>query len=182
MSLMSANIVVLSGSPRKEGNTEKLAAAFIEGAKSAGKNVVVFRTADMKIGGCIGCKHCFVEKGVCVQKDDMPPVLEALKIADAVVFVSPVYYFDMSAQLKLAIDRTFALLSVGTPIKKAALLMTCGDSTEKTADGAVVTYHSICTYSKWVDAGVIIATGLHKPGEIEGRVELHKAKQLGIEI
>jgi len=177
---MSNNIVVLSGSTRKEGNTSILAAAFIEGARSAGKNVIVFSAADMKIGGCKGCEHCFEEKGVCVQKDDMTPVLEALKSADAVVFVSPIYYFDMSAQLKLAIDRTFALLSVGTPIKKAAFLMTCGDDSEKAAEGAVVTYSNICAYSKWEDAGVIIATGLHKPGEIESRVELEKARQLGM--
>jgi len=179
---MSKNIVVLSGSPRKEGNTSILAAAFVKGAKSAGKNVTMFWVADMKIGGCKGCRHCFKEKGICAQKDDMPPVLEALKTADAIVFASPVYYFDMSAQLKLAIDRMYALLSVGTPIKKAAFLMTCGDDSEKVAEGAVVTYNNICAYSKWEDAGVIIATGLSKPGKIEGRAELEKAKQLGMEI
>jgi len=179
---MSNNIVVLSGSPRKEGNTERLSAAFISSAQSTGKKVIAFRAADMKIGGCKGCEHCFVEKGICVQKDDMLPILEALKSADAIVFVSPIYYFDMSAQLKLAIDRTFALLGVGTPIRKAAFLMTCGDSSEKAAEGAVVTYKNICAYSKWQDAGVIIATGLHKPGEIEGRIELEKAKQLGLGI
>ena len=88
----------------------------------------------------------------------------------------------MTAQLKLAIDRTFALLSVGTPIKKAAFLMTCGDSSEKAAEGAVVTYKNMLAYSKWQDAGVVIATGLHKPGEIEGRAELEKAKRLGADI
>ena len=176
---MSRNIVVLSGSPRKEGNTEKLSAAFIDGAKSAGKNIVAFRTADMKIGGCKGCEYCMKEKGVCVQKDDMPVILEALKTADALVLVSPVYFFGMTAQLKLAIDRTFALLSAGTPIQKAALLLTCGDNSEKAADGAVITYKSICSYSRWEDAGVIIATGLHKPGEIEERGELGKAQALG---
>ena len=179
---MSNNIVVLSGSPRKEGNTEKLAAAFIESAKSAGKNVTAFNAAGMKIGGCMGCEHCFVEKGVCIQNDDMLPILEALKTADAIVFVSPIYFFDMTAQLKLAIDRTFALLSVGTPIKKAAFLTTCGDSSEKAAEGAIVTYKNMLEYSKWQDTGVIIATGLHKPGEIKGRLELDKAKQLGVEI
>jgi len=179
---MSKNIVVLSGSPRKEGNTERLVAVFIDGAKSADKNVIVFRTADMKIGGCTGCEHCIKEKGVCAQKDDMPTILEELKTADTLILASPVYYFDMTAQLKLAIDRTYALLSVGTPIKKAALLMTCGDNTVEAAEGAVVTYKSICAYSKWEDAGVVIATGLHNPGEIEGRDELVKAKMLGREI
>ena len=179
---MSINIVVLSGSPRKDGNTERLTAAFVDSAKSAGKNVTVFRVADMNIGGCTGCEHCFQKKGVCAQIDDMPPILEALKTSDTVVFTSPVYYFDMTAQLKLAIDRTYALLSVGAPIKKAALLMTCGDDSVKVAEGAVVTYKNICEYSKWEDAGVIIATGLSKPGEIAGRIELEKAKSLGAEI
>ena len=68
------------------------------------------------------------------------------------------------------------------PVKKAALLMTCGDSTEEAAEGAVVTYKSICKYSKWDDAGIIIAPGLHKPDSIEGRAELEKAKKLGSEI
>ena len=59
---MCKNIVLLSGSPRKEGNTEKLAESFIKGAKSASKNVVVFKVAEMKIGGCLGCEHCFKNK------------------------------------------------------------------------------------------------------------------------
>ena len=68
---MSKNIVLLSGSPRKGGNTDKLAGAFIKGAESAGKSVTLFRTADMTINFCIGCSHCFEEKGVCIHKDDM---------------------------------------------------------------------------------------------------------------
>jgi multimeric flavodoxin WrbA len=121
----------------------------------------------------------------------MPAILDALRKADAVVLVSPVYFFDMTAQLKLAIDRTFALLEVdddsgefkvGSPIKKAALLMTCGDNSEDAASGAVLAFRNICSYSKWEDAGVIIATGLYTPGEIDGRPELDKARALGQEI
>ena len=179
---MSENIVILTGSPRKNGNSEKLAAAFAEGARAAGKDVSLFRTADMKIGGCHGCEYCLKNNGVCVQKDDMPVILEALKKADALVLVSPVYFFDMSAQLKLAIDRTFALLEVGVPVRKAALLMTCGDNSKEVADGAVAAYKNICAYLKWEDAGLIIATGVNSPGEIDGRAELDQAKALGAEI
>ena len=92
-----SNIVLLSGSPRKGGNTDRLAAAFIEGAESAGKSVTLFRVADMKIGGCLGCGHCFEEKGVCVQKDDMVGILNALGKADTIVLASPVYYFSVTA-------------------------------------------------------------------------------------
>jgi multimeric flavodoxin WrbA len=123
---MSKNIVVLSGSPRKGANTDIMVSAFVDGAKSAGKNVIVFRPADMKIGGCLGCGHCFNEPGTCAQNDDMSQILDALKTVDALVLASPVYFWGVTAQLKLAIDRTFALLKAKTAIKRAAMLLTCG--------------------------------------------------------
>ena len=179
---MTKTIVVLSGSPRKGGNTDRLAAAFVEGAESAGKKVSLFRVADMRIAGCLGCNHCFEEKGVCVQQDDESRILDALKEADAYVLASPIYFFSLSAQLRLAIDRSYALLSVGMPAKKAALLLTCGDSTGKAAEGAVATYRGMCAHSGREDAGIVIAAGLHGPDEIEGRPELDKARALGREI
>jgi len=179
---MGSNIVLLSGSPRKSGNTDKLAAAFKKGAESAGKKVTLFQVAEMQIGGCLGCGYCFNEKGVCVQEDDMPRVLDALRKADTIVLASPVYFFSVSAQLKLAIDRIFALLSDKPPIKQAALLLTCGDEETIVADGAVVMFNGICSYMKWEEAGVIIATGLHNINEIDGREELEKAAALGKEI
>ena len=179
---MGKNIVVLSGSPRKDGNTDKLAAAFIKGAEAAGKSVTLFRVADMKIGGCLGCGHCFEEKGVCVQKDDMPQILDAYRKADTLVLASPIYFFSVSAQLKLAIDRTYAVIFDKPPIKQAALLMTCGDGGTKAAEGAVAMYNNMCFFSKWDDAGVIIAGGLHGKDEIAGRDELAQARKLGLEI
>jgi len=176
---MSEKIVLLSGAPRKEGNTERLITAFIEGAESAGKNVLELRVADMQIGACRGCGHCMEEKGVCIQKDDMPGILAELKKADAVVFASPVYYFNVSAQLKLAIDRTFALIEVGTTIKRAALLMTSGDESPDIAAAAVIMYENMCGFSGWEKAGVVLAGGLHEPGEIDGRSELEDARALG---
>ena len=181
---MSNSIVVFSGSPRKGGNTDRLVAAFIDGAESAGKSVSLFRVADMKIGGCLGCNHCFEEKGVCVQKDDMPMALDALRKADAFVLASPIYFFNVSAQLKLAIDRTYALLSDKAPIKKAALLMTCGNGGMRAAEGAIAMYNNMCFFSKWEDAGFILAQGLHDLDAIEekGQEELEKARVLGRDI
>jgi len=182
---VSKNIVVLSGSPRKGGNTDKLAAAFVEGAQSAGKNVTLFRVADMKIGGCLACNGCEQEGTMCVQKDDMLEILDALLLADAVVFASPVYYFSVSAQLKLAIDRLYALSRIceqsGKPItiKRAALLMPCEDTWVETAAGAAEIVDRMCDYYKWENAGSIIVTGVLSPGEIEDRIELEKARELG---
>jgi multimeric flavodoxin WrbA len=176
---MSNNIVILSGSPRKGGNTNLLTEACINGAKTAGKTVTLFRVADLKIGGCHGCGHCLKANGVCVQKDDMSPIIDALRKADALVLSSPVYYFGVTAQLKLVIDRFFALIKEGMPVKRAALLMTCGDETDKAAASSISMFRQICSYQKWQEAGIIIAPRLHNPGDIEGRPEMQQAKLLG---
>jgi len=176
---MSKRIVVLSGSPRKNGNTARLTEAFIEGAEAAGKEISLFRVAGLQIGGCRGCGHCFKNQGVCIQQDDMQPILDALRKADALVLASPVYYFSVSAQLKLVIDRFFALLEIGMAVQRAALLMTCGDSSEDAAAPSISMFRLICAYQKWEEAGIIIAPSLHSPGEIEGRAELEQAKRLG---
>jgi multimeric flavodoxin WrbA len=176
---MSTHIVVLSGSPRKDGNTALLTQAFIEGAEAAGKEISHFRVAGLQIGGCRGCGHCFKNHGVCIQKDDMPPILDALRKADALVLASPVYYWGVTAQLKLVIDRFYALLQVGMSVQRAALLMTCGDPSESAADPSIAMFRRICAYLKWEEAGIIIAPGLHDPGEIAGHGELEQARLLG---
>lgn len=92
------NIVVLSGSPRKGANTDTMVEAFAETAREGGNTVEVVRVASKKIAGCLGCQYCFAHGGVCVQKDDMANVIESLKDADMVVFASPIYWFDITAQ------------------------------------------------------------------------------------
>ena len=179
---MGNNIVILSGSPRKDGNTDKLVAAFIEGAESAGKSVALFRVADMKINACIGCRHCFEEKGACIQKDDMAIILDAIRKADTLVFASPIYYFTITAQLKLAIDRTYPLLGEGIhSIKQAALLTTYGGGVNAT-EGAEVMFKNICFHQKWDNAGSVSVGGLRDKHEIAEREELEQARALGRKI
>ncbi|MDR1688120.1 MAG: flavodoxin family protein [Clostridiales bacterium] len=173
------NIVVLSGSPRKGGNTDMLCVAFTIGAENAGNSVTLFRTADMKIGGCLGCGHCFKEKGICIQKDDMPPVLDALRKADALVLASPIYYWSVTAQLKLAIDRMYPLISVKAMIKRVGMLLTCGNKNSDVNEGAVFMLNRLCRAYGWENAGIVTAAGLHNIGEIAGREELEEAAMLG---
>ncbi|MCL1910853.1 MAG: flavodoxin family protein [Leptospirales bacterium] len=179
---MSKNIVVLTGSPRKNSSSARLAAAFTDGANAAGHSVTLFRVAGMKIGGCIGCEHCFEEQGVCVQKDDMQQILDALRRADSLVLASPVYFWGVTSQLKQAIDRMYALLKEGTKIKRAVLLMTCGDDTDQAAQSSIAMFRDICAYQKWQESGIIVAPGLDVADEIEGRAELEQARKLGSEI
>jgi multimeric flavodoxin WrbA len=176
---MNGNTVILSGSPRKGANTDRLTEAFISGMSASGRSFSLFRAADLKVGGCLGCGHCFREPGVCVQKDDMQPVLAALRKAEGLVLASPVYYFGLSGQLKLVIDRFYALLKEGMPVKRAALLLTCGANTDAAANSAISMFRQISAFLKWEEAGIIVAPRLHKIGEIAGRAELELARLLG---
>ena len=123
-------IVVLSGSPRKGANTDAMVEAFAETAGEGGNTVEVIRVASKKIAGCLGCQYCFTHEGTCVQKDDMADVIESLKGADMVVFASPIYWFDITAQEKAVIDRLYAFGATGFPFTKTALLL---DSHKKNA-------------------------------------------------
>ena len=126
---MSKKIVILNGSPRKIGNTSELVKAFTEGAESVGNKVTTFHLDSMDIHGCKGCfggdnsKEC-----PCVQKDDMAQIYPAVKSADVVVLATPLYYWNMSGQIRTAVDRLFALEEGGENFlrgheKSAALLM-----------------------------------------------------------
>ncbi|MDR2527397.1 MAG: flavodoxin family protein [Synergistaceae bacterium] len=179
---MGKNVVVLSGSPRKGGTTDRLVDAFAEGAAGSERVVSVFRVADMEIGGCLGCNHCFRETGVCARKDGMGSVLEELRKADVLVFASPVYYFGVSSQLKAAVDRMYALMKEGMRVKRAALLMTCGDDTDAAAAPSIAMFRRVFAYMRWEEAGIVVTPRLHEPSDIEGREELERAKNLGRNI
>ena len=97
-------IVVLEGSPNKNGSSNMLAEQFIKGALETGHQVEVIDAARAKIHPCTGCIHCGYD-GPCIQKDEMEQIRESILGADMMVFVTPLYYYGMSAQLKILIDR-----------------------------------------------------------------------------
>lgn len=100
-------ILILTGSPHKTGTSNTLANEFIKGAIEAGYSIKIYDTAQGNIHPCLACDHCGMS-GNCVQKDDGNDVLVDLLASDAVVFATPVYYFGISAQLKMIIDRLYA--------------------------------------------------------------------------
>ncbi len=107
---ISKKIVILNGSPRKNGNTAALIRSFTEGAESVGNRVTEFFLESMNIRGCKGCfgggKN---PESPCVQKDDMDQIYPAYQEADIVVLATPLYYWTISGQLKMAFDRLFAV-------------------------------------------------------------------------
>ena len=149
-------ITVLNGSPRKQ-NTAAMVDAFCEGAKETGHEVEVLHVGKMKIGGCMGCEYCHTKgEGKCIQKDDMDKVMAAYLDADMIVYASPVYCFDVTAQLSAAMQRVYA---IGKPPKatKAALLISSGSP--NTGKGAITTYRDMLGYMQIEDAGVFTAAG-----------------------
>ena len=124
------NVLVLNGSPRVQGETAKMIASFRTTAESAGHAVTVIDVCRLNIRGCLACEYCHGKgKGVCVQKDDMQKIYEKLPDTDMLVLASPIYYHNISGQLKCVIDRFYAALYPKAPerLKKAAMFLASGD-------------------------------------------------------
>lgn len=188
--LMSKNIVILNGSPHKNGNTAALCDAFAEGAKAAGHNVARFDLQGMNIHGCLGCvKGGKDPKSPCVQKDDMALIYPAYQAADIVVLASPMYYWGFSSQLKAAFDRLFAVAELDAeyrnPIKDCVLLMAAeGDSADNWKP-VLDYYHALVSQLGWHDVGSALAGGLFLSGDIrkgDGHPALKQARDLGVSL
>jgi multimeric flavodoxin WrbA len=116
-------IVVLTGSPRKNGNSAYLAEQFIRGAHEAGHEIFRFDSAHRKVEGCTACNSCGMD-GDCVLKDDFEIVRPHIITADMVVFVTPMYYFGFSTQIKKVIDRFYAINGQIKGKRKKTVFMT----------------------------------------------------------
>lgn len=156
------NAVVLFGSPRKEGNTILLVNTFIERLKEKGVNVRVLYLNDMNIRPCQGCGVC-LPGGVCKINDDMKDIRKYMLESDVIVYATPVYWFSISGQLKLVIDRTFAFMdeNFNSRIagKKAVTIMTCGTENVGECDHIITMFKMIFDLQKLKYVGSIIATG-----------------------
>ena len=182
---MGKNIVILNGSPRKTGNTAALVQEFARGAREAGNTVTEFFLDGMDIHGCKGCfgGHS-VRDCPCVQKDDMNQIYPAVKESAVVVLASPLYYWNMSGQLRTAIDRLFALeegegnLLRGNGRSSVLLMAAEGHGFED-----VLTYYNhLMDHLRWKNLGHVLAGGNMDVGDIQGKPELLQAYELGKSI
>lgn len=105
---MMKKVLILEGSPRRNGNSAILSGEFARGAEEAGCSVEKVQIAGKKIAGCLGCNACYRNGGVCVQKDDMAAIREKMLAADVIVLASPIYFYSMTAQMKAVMDRSYA--------------------------------------------------------------------------
>ena len=176
------NILILSGSPRKGGNTELLAEAFAKGA-SAHHHVEIVSVRDVKVNPCLGCNACFVSKSnSCAQKDDMALIYEKMNQADMLVIASPVYFYGISAQLKAVIDRFHNPIRDSFHIKKMALLLV-GAATLPELFDAILTEYNLClTFFNIENAGKVLVRGVKDKGDIKTTDALNEAYILGLSI
>lgn len=152
-------ILVIKSSPHKNGSSNLLAENFIKGAQEAGHQIDVFDAAPANIHPCIACEYCGMS-GPCWQKDDMAALLEKILQSDMLVFVTPLYYFGFSAQLKMVIDRFYSfngkLSSKGL---KTALIVAAWDSNNWTMKDIQAHYQTLCQYLNFKDQGMILGIG-----------------------
>lgn len=133
---MVKNILVISSSLRRGGNSDILADEFIKGAQSAGHNVEKINLYNKTINFCRGCLTC-QKTQKCVIKDDAAEIVAKMKVADTLVFVTPIYYYEMSGQLKTILDRANPLFSDEYRFREVYLLTVAADTDEHAADNAV---------------------------------------------
>lgn len=164
---MKKHVLILSTSPRKGGNSERLADEFAKGAKEAGHNVEKICLYDKTIGFCRGCLSCQTTKR-CVLKDDANAIVEQMLHADVLVFATPIYFYEMSGQMKTLLDRTNPAFSAEYAFRDIYLLATSADTNDASMDGAVKGLQGwIDCFEKTKLAGVVRGTGADKRGSIE---------------
>lgn len=181
---MAKKIIILNGSPRRNGNTAALTREFTKGAKESGNEVTEFFLGEMNINGCRGCfgggkNH----ESPCVQKDDMDKIYPVYKSADIVVLATPLYYWTISGQLKTAFDRLFAVAECNpdyhNPKKESVLVMAAeGYGFEESE----YWYNNLEKHMGWKSIGKVLCGGVMAAGDIEGKKELQDAFSLGKSI
>ncbi len=176
-------IVVLTGSPHERGTTALLADKFCEGAEESQHEIHRFDTAKLNIKPCLGCDYCLSNDGECVYNDDMIKIQPYLLEADAVAFVTPLYYFGMTAQLKRVIDRFYAVNGKLRRKTKKACLISAGSNNDQWAmEGLSTHFKTICRYLKWQVSGELLVPGASVREDVEDSLYGEEAKNLGRDI
>lgn len=174
---MSKKILILSGSPRKGGNSDILCDRFAAGATDAGHEVEKIRVAEQNIGYCRACYACR-ETGVCVVRDDMAALLQKMIDAEVIVLASPVYFYSIDAQLKAVIDRTLARWTEVNN-KEFYYIVTAADG-ENAAETTLACFRG---YADCVDGaremGVIYGMGAYEKGDILNSPAVEQAYRMG---
>ena len=176
---MSKTVLVLSTSPRKGGNSDALADAFVRGAQKAGNQAEKITLYDKTIGFCKGCLSCQNTQR-CFIRDDADAITQKMLTADVLAFATPSYYYGMCGQMKTLLDRANPLFPADYQFRDIYLLAAAAEADEHTVDGAVTGLQGwIDCFEKARLAGTVFAGGVTAVGEIQGHPALQRAFDLG---
>ena len=164
-----SKIVVITGSPRKKGNSFAMTEAFIKAAEEKGHTVTRFDAALKNVGGCRACETCFKTGKACSFDDDFNTVAPAILEADGVVFTMPVYWYSIPAQVKGVIDRLFSFVVGGKDIagKKCGIIACCEENDMTVLDGVRVPIERSAALMKWDMVGEVLIPGVLNVGDID---------------
>jgi len=166
---MSKKILVLTGSPNREGNSSKMADAFIRGAERAGHSVTKFETAFQNMRGFTAA----------AEPDDFSKLTPLLNDSDVVAIATPLYWFSFPAQLKAVIDQLDYSESSRMANKDSYLFVSGGETDEGIYEPIQALYRSITEFVNWRDGGVLKIGGADDQGAIEKSGVLEKAEAMG---
>ncbi len=179
---MGKKVVVISTSLRCGSNSETLAKYFAKGAEEAGNSVTFISLKDKKIGFCLGCLSC-QKKGSCVIKDDAIEIEQEVMNADVVVFSTPIYYYEMSGQMKTLLDRMNSLYAKDYKFRDVYMLSVAAEDEESTPKRAE------SGLKGWIECfenvklkGTLFCGDVNKPYDIDGNDKLNDAYEMGKNI
>lgn len=176
------NVLIISSSLRKGSNSESLADEFARGAADTGNEVELISLRGKDIRFCRGCLAC-QKTQKCVIADDAPAIVAKMHDADVIVFATPIYYYEMSGQLKTLLDRANPLYTSDYCFRDIYMLTSAAEDEQTTPERAVM------GLTGWIDcfekshlAGTVFAGGVNAPEEIKGHPALAEAYALGNKI
>ena len=178
---MSKKVLILSGSPRKGGNSDLLCDEFMRGAREAGHEVEKIRVQEKKVACCIACYAC-EKTGVCAIQDDMAEIMQKMIDCDVMVLASPVYFYSIDAQLKAVIDRSVCRW---TEVKNKEMyyIMTAADEERTSMETTLACFRGYADCVEGAEEkGVIYGTGVYRAGEIKGTKAMQEAYEMGKKI
>jgi multimeric flavodoxin WrbA len=176
---MVKNVLILSSSPRRGGNSDTLCDQFIEGAQSAGHNTEKIFLKDRKINYCTGCGTCINGEKSCPQKDDMADILTKMISSDVIVMGTPVYFYTMCGQMKTLIDRLCARYAE-IRNKDFYFIITAADSNKAALERTIEEFRGLLICLDDVnEKGIIYGTGVWNTGEIKKTRAMNQAREMG---
>lgn len=179
---MSKKVVVLSTSLRSNSNSELLAKSFVEGSKESGNEVEYISLKNKDIRFCIGCLAC-QKLGHCVIKDDVTDIMDSVLYADVVVWASPIYYYEMSGQMKTLIDRFNPMYSKDYRFRDVYLLATAAEEGDEVIEKAITGLNGwIDCFEKTSIKGTVLCGGVSSGGDISSNTKLKEAYNLGSHV